>query len=408
MLDSDFHLVREIVLREGGLCRFCLGSLIGMKLEDFPNPLKGAALRMVLGSEPEINREGSCAICEGLIPSSIEDLVGRALVSLSELEYQSIKAGARLPPRIIEREDRIRSKYDPPNMVSLKLTIVRWLDTVLSARAGARVKNDPDVLLTFDFNLKDVELKVNPVFVYGRYKKLEKGISQSRRKCPHCNGRGCEKCNWTGRIAEGSVEGMIGEILKDFFKSDDYLLHGAGREDVDARMLGNGRPFVMELVNPKRRTVDLLEAEREINSVWKGKIEVLGLRFSDRKEMRKIKEGSQMFRKLYRALVEVEGEVKAEDLRNLEKELKGAVIRQRTPKRVAWRRADLVRVKRVYDVKTRKVDAKGFEMIVLCDGGLYIKELISGDDGRTTPSVAEVLGKKAFCRELDVLEVLDH
>ena len=29
-------------------------------------------------------------------------------------------------------------------------------------------------------------------------------------------------------------------------------LHAAGREDIDVRMLGLGRPFVMEIVNPMR------------------------------------------------------------------------------------------------------------------------------------------------------------
>ena len=44
-------------------------------------------------------------------------------------------------------------------------------------------------------------------------------------------------------------------------------------------------------------------------------------------------------------------------------------------------------------------------MIIECEGGLYIKELISSDEGRTSPSVSEILGKKAFCVQLDVLEV---
>jgi tRNA pseudouridine synthase 10 len=44
-------------------------------------------------------------------------------------------------------------------------------------------------------------------------------------------------------------------------------------------------------------------------------------------------------------------------------------------------------------------------MIVECEGGLYIKELISGDEGRSKPSVSEVLGINALCEQLDVLQV---
>ncbi len=406
-MEPDFELVREIVEREGRLCRFCLGSLIGGKLGAIPNAVKGAALERTLELSG-VGLEGPCAICDDLIGGSLEELVERALRLLSGVEYSSLKAGVKLPPWLIEREDRLRAKYNPPNMVSVKLTLIKWLDLVLSAETGEPIEKDPDILVTFDFALKDVELKINPVFIYGRYRKLERGISQSRRKCPYCGGRGCEKCNWTGKIAEGSVEGMIGEVMKEFFESEDYVLHGAGREDVDARMLGRGRPFVMEMVNPRKRRADLKKIEEEINTRWRGKVEVLDLRYSSREEVRRLKEGSPEVRKLYRALVEVDGVVTEDDLKRVERALTGAVIRQRTPKRVAWRRADLVRVRRVYEVKTKKLDERTFEMTVLCDGGLYVKELISGDDGRTTPSVAEVLGKKAFCRELDVLEVLGH
>jgi len=53
----------------------------------------------------------------------------------------------------------------------------------------------------------------------------------------------------------------------------------------------------------------------------------------------------------------------------------------------------------------RRLDGQTMEMTVRTDAGLYVKELISGDDGRTCPSVAEVLGVPAECAELDVLAI---
>ncbi|HEX32361.1 MAG TPA: tRNA pseudouridine(54/55) synthase Pus10, partial [Candidatus Acetothermia bacterium] len=43
--------------------------------------------------------------------------------------------------------------------------------------------------------------------------------------------------------------------------------------------------------------------------------------------------------------------------------------------------------------------------ILRSEGGLYIKELISGDEGRTTPSLSGVLGLPALVTELDVIDV---
>jgi tRNA pseudouridine synthase 10 len=44
-------------------------------------------------------------------------------------------------------------------------------------------------------------------------------------------------------------------------------------------------------------------------------------------------------------------------------------------------------------------------MEIKCDAGLYIKELISGDGGRTKPSLSALLGVEAEVTELDVLDV---
>src|SRR2546422_4343131 len=44
-----------------------------------------------------------------------------------------------------------------------------------------------------------------------------------------------------------------------------HALHGMGREDVDARMLGRGRPFILEIKEPVRRTVDLPAVEGAVN-----------------------------------------------------------------------------------------------------------------------------------------------
>ena len=66
-----------------------------------------------------------------------------------------------------------------------------------------------------------------------------------------------------------------------------------------------------------------------------------------------------------------------------------------------------VRVRRVYNVSGEYIDEHHFKLKLVTDGGLYIKELISGDKGRTKPSVSEILGKEAWCEILDVLDVLD-
>ena len=50
------------------------------------------------------------------------------------------------------------------------------------------------------------------------------------------------------------MQDLIAEPLmkKPFFDCEKTIFHSAGREDVDVRMLGNGRPFVLEMIDAKR------------------------------------------------------------------------------------------------------------------------------------------------------------
>jgi tRNA pseudouridine synthase 10 len=51
------------------------------------------------------------------------------------------------------------------------------------------------------------------------------------------------------------------------------------------------------------------------------------------------------------------------------------------------------------------VDPRHATVEVHGEGGLYIKELVSGDEGRTEPSLADLLGVGAEVTALDVVAV---
>jgi tRNA pseudouridine synthase 10 len=188
-------------------------------------------------------------------------------------------------------------------------------------------------------------------------------------------------------------------------EGEKSAFHASGREDIDARMLGTGRPFVVEISKPKKRSIDLTRILEAINATGSGKVQVSRLRFTNRDVVRRLKK-AESAQKEYRVLVEFERDVSAAELQRVEQELTGASIKQQTPLRVVHRRADLIREKYIYRVKVKKVAPKQAEMIVRCQGGLYVKELVSGDEGRTVPSVSSLLGTAAKTLKLDVLKVI--
>ena len=82
------------------------------------------------------------------------------------------------------------------------------------------------------------------------------------------------------------------------------------------------------------------------------------------------------------------------------------MIKQRTPVRVLHRRTDMTREKYIYEVNVKKLSPRKAEMKIRCQGGLYVKELVTGDEGRTVPNVSEILDNKAKPMKLDVLSVI--
>lgn len=174
-------------------------------------------------------------------------------------------------------------------------------------------------------------------------------------------------------------------------------------------MLGTGRPFIIELRNPKKRTVDLNNIEKLVNKTNKGKIKISNLKYSSKKEVIKLKSEAENTKKVYKVLVETKHKVNKKNfismLKKLKFELENKKISQRTPNRVSHRRADLVREKLVYKIEGKYLKPYLSEYIIETQGGTYIKELISGDNGRTSPSFSSILGYETRCKELDVLEI---
>ncbi|MCX8151355.1 MAG: tRNA pseudouridine(54/55) synthase Pus10 [Candidatus Bathyarchaeota archaeon] len=347
----------------------------------------------------------TCFLCGGAF-ANLEPLTQKILRKLAPYEYETFLVGIELPVNIVEREDEFKANFDLSYSESVKHEFGRLIGKTLEAQTGKTVEfRKPDIMVIANPFTEQIKLQVNPLFVAGRYQKLVRDIPQSKWFCSDCHGRGCQKCNGTGKLYPESVEELISQPFLEAAEGEKTSFHASGREDIDARMLGTGRPFVVEISKPKKRRLNLKELEKTINHAAAGKVQISRLRFSNRDVVRKIKK-SESAQKEYRVLIEFEKEISEHDLLLLEEKLSGTLIKQQTPLRVVHRRADLVRERYIYKVKVKKVSPKEAEMQVLCQGGLYVKELVSGDEGRTTPSVSELLKNPAKTLKLDVLNII--
>jgi tRNA pseudouridine synthase 10 len=336
----------------------------------------------------------------------VDALVKNALDALENYEYTTFLVGIELPSTVEEREDEFKAGFEVGYGESMRNEFSREIGKklVLATSKLADYKK-PDVVVLVRPFTGEVIIQSNPLYVRGAYKKLVRGIPQSKWFCRSCRGEGCPKCDGTGKMYQESIEEIIAGPLLEKTGGEDVALHASGREDVDARMLGTGRPFVMEVKKPKRRFIDLQNLTEQVNEVAKGKVEVLNLRSASKDDVKRLKRGEGSS-KMYKVFIDFDRDVSDDELDAVTETLTKASIRQQTPLRVLHRRADLIREKYIYEAHIKRLAPNRAEMKIRCQGGLYIKELVSGDEGRTIPSVASIIDAEAKPVDLDVLKVI--
>ena len=235
-----------------------------------------------------------------------------------------------------------------------------------------------------------IELLHKPLYIGGRYNKYSRLLSQTP---------------WIVdgvRKTESSVQELVCEQLCKLTRCSGHTFLASGREDVDVRMLGTGRPFAVELSNPRNICLSREDLNRVQESINKSTdlIVVRMLTEVSKEETSQLKEGEAEKNKQYCALIWSEKEITATDLACLEN-IKGLKIAQKTPIRVLHRRPLAVRERTVYSMHSEIMDSHRFKLYLCTQAGTYIKEFVHSDFGRTKPSLGVLLSG----REVDILSL---
>ncbi|KAK6024625.1 hypothetical protein OSTOST_09564, partial [Ostertagia ostertagi] len=196
--------------------------------------------------------------------------------------------------------------------------------------------------------------------------------------------------------------------MKNKFGASEARFIASGREDLDVRMLGDGRPFAVELRNCRftnsLKGTDhentLRDLEKEINKQKDICVKYLTRVTREEAESLSVGEEAHVIRVVLRIkfaeketlcwhIATVLLPISDEMLNNAMKQVPIQVI-QKTPVRVLKRRALLDRPRTLlFRIETQ--------------AGTYVKEFVHGDFGRTRPSMAELLGVSEG--EVDILDL---
>ena len=353
------------------LCDSCLGRLYLGRLGLTSCKRLGARIRRIAG----IGMPDACHICRGLC-QRLGRYARRIGDETRSVEFSSFMVGATLRPSMLDRDDQVRSAYRLKGAGGIKSEITGGIARALSGITGARIDHDaPDLTVTVDFRDDTIHTYTRPVAVSGRYVKRRRGVPQRRPPGARCGGAGCGLCP--------SVEGQISEFLCGATRARQARISWTGGEDKESLVLGDGRPFLARMINPRRRSPRLPDVQK-LRDVELGCL----LASPD------IRPAPARFSSLIRILVSTEGEVASALLRSL-KDIPAVPVMIYEDSRINQ--------KRVYSVRYRRYSPTTLSLLVRAQGGLPVKRFVEG--GAISPSVADLLETGCACRRFDFLQV---
>ena len=391
----------EAVAREG-ICDRCLGRMFGKLSSGMTNDIRGSMIRDALVENgKDVPAPDMCPLCDDVF-DSLDIFAESVAEKVNEVESNNFLVGSRVDPDVLKKEKESWERHGLDNYESIKTELNREIGKAALPMIHRPVEfKNPQCVACIDVRFADVSLDLSPIFIKGRYNKLSREIPQTIWPCRVCHGKGCPRCGNTGKMYQTSVQEIIGDIALEMCQGNEHFFHGMGREDIDALCLGEGRPFVLEISQPKRRDIDLDELEMKANMSELAQYH--GLQFTERAEVQRTKTATPS--KTYRVSVKAEGKVNKERVVEVALSFKNVHLNQRTPKRVEHRRADLIRDREILWVEAEVTGEDTFNLTLETESGTYVKEFVSGDDGRCEPSFSQALGVQCRVETLDVIAI---
>ncbi|KAM9770628.1 tRNA pseudouridine synthase Pus10 isoform 2-T2 [Menidia menidia] len=331
----------------------------------------------------------------------MQSLVGKELGGISVVTKSALEVGLEFTHSETESDCHFLAKACPDSFTTTKnkqsvftrMAVVKALEKIPDAKF-LKLYPCPPTQPTSSCICQEVQCLHTSVFVAGRYNKFCRSLPQTP---------------WVidgERRMESSVEELIAVPVLAAFRATGFNFSSSGREDVDVRTLGSGRPFAMELLNPHRSRLSKVEMKQlqETINQSSDKIRVRDLQIVTREAMSRMKEGEEEKTKSYTALVWTQRPIQQEDIAFID-DIKDLTLDQKTPLRVLHRRALAIRQRVIHSMNARFLDSHHFYLGLKTQAGTYIKEFVHGDFGRTTPNLCRLLETDTDILELDVESV---
>ncbi|HEY7081556.1 MAG TPA: hypothetical protein VH500_17830 [Nitrososphaeraceae archaeon] len=324
-----------------------------------------------------------CYICTGLMDKI--DVMALEIHSTldGEYEFNTFLIGTSLAAQFIEREDEIRAILKIRGMASIKHHITSAVRKKFRMLTRASEKFDkPDVLITvniFSDNSYNVTTRSRSIIAAGRYTKNQRGIYQKTPKSKELTESNAN------RPFRKSIEEIITYKVLAATMGSNVRFNWIGSEDKNSLVLGAGRPFFVEILNPKKRSFSnnsLIIEECQINA---------RLAILDTDHPR----SAPRSRTVTKIMIHCSESLSTKDLRELTS-LTGTIVKLKS-------KFSLIE-KKIYSVSVDRIDKSLFYLTIDADSGLPIKQFVGGKE-YANPNISMLLGSQCDCLSFDILDV---
>jgi tRNA pseudouridine synthase 10 len=336
------------------------------------------------------SKQKECSICKNLFQRTIGPINNEIINSryfINSNQIQKIDIGISLPLPLFEKEDNLRSLFKIKGIANIKNHYNALIRQEIIKSGYVIDHLNPDIRIEIHIDKEcnfEIKYKTKELVLLGKYNKYERGWSQRFRM----TGMENDNNNWQTSVNLDSYN-IIEEIIINFLYtqtgSKDIQISWSGSEDKDSLVLGNGRPFIVKIISPQFRNI------QKIFDI-KDKLKLCFQEINIKDTYRYFK-----YKVLIKILIRIlEDSLEKNNLEESISKLKGEV---------RFRIKNKIIKKNIYSVNFKIIDDNNFEMDIVLDNGIPIKQLIGGKEF-VEPCLSNLINKKCECVFFDIKEVI--
>jgi tRNA pseudouridine synthase 10 len=377
------------------LCKYCLLRQISINNEfNYASQI----------TTPLVNK-GECNICSGLMQET-DSIKRRISETLSnDYHFNTFLIGATLPAELLEKEDRIRARLKIRGRENIKSHLTRNLRKMFSEMTKKQIDFlHPDLMINLQFQRDtclDIDIKMRPLIMLGRYIKNNRGMPQrsggehnssnelslQRQSFPSVNlapRLGSVICT----SEDSSIQSIISREILRLTKGEGLKFSWIGSEDENSLVSGSGRPFFVQIRNPKTIYLD----ERRLN------FPRYGLSVNIEQFFGKLPEQPIQFITKTRIVIRASRQMGEEEFLRIKSLANSRVVFRNQKKKLKSSE------KRIYSLDIVNKNKEIFELDVVADGGLAIKQFVEGREC-ISPNISTAANLQCECLLFDILDV---